>query len=178
MPVIPFAVLAVRAFNQISGRPTPAQFVYGKIGTPTGGTLTERQVMWAQSLTFLRQSPAPGLRLGAYSRIAPYAPPSSRAQPSLVQPHTHNLFLQVGLDTGVIGLPALAGLLVLAALSAGPAYRAAVERDLAIALLAALTFGLVHCLGDVVVWRTAKPSLLWWLILATCLGLDKFVKAR
>ena len=173
LPLIPIGLLVVLYINQARGGPSPAQLFYGKIGTPTGGTLIERQDMWAQSVNLIRQSPILGIGLGAYPRVAPFAAPYSPAHPGFVAPHTHNLFLQVALDTGIFGLAAFVALLGAALWSAWRAVRAGVERHLGIAILAALTIIVVHGLGDTIVWGTAKSSIVLWMLLALATGLDK-----
>ncbi len=177
LPLIPIGLLVVLYLNQLYGGPPPAQFIYGKIGTVTGGTLIERQDMWFQAVYLIRQSPWVGIGLGAYSRIAPYAWPYSPSQPaSLIAPHAHNLFLQVALDTGILGLAAFVALLIAALASAWRTFRRRSERDLAIGVMAALTVVIVHGFGDTIVWGTAKSSVVLWILLALAVGFDKVRK--
>ncbi len=173
IPLIPIGLLAALYLNQSMGGPPPAQFFYGKIGTPTGGTLIERQDMWAQAVLLIRQFPLVGIGLGAYPRVAPYVSPYSPSHPGLVAPHAHNVFLQVGLDTGIPGLAAFIVLLIAALWAAWRSYWAGIERHLAIALLAALGVVIAHGFGDTIVWGTAKSSLVLWILLCLALGLDR-----
>lgn len=173
LPLIPLGLIAAFGINSWMGGPPPAQFVYGPVANPRIGTFIERQDMWVQSLYLIRANPVWGIGLGAYPRVAPYAWPYSPANPSQVQNHTHNLFLQVALDTGVLGSAAFIVLVVLAAAQAWKAYRGGLERSLAIGILASLVVLVVHGFGDVVVWGTSKPSVIWWMLLALALGLNR-----
>jgi putative inorganic carbon (HCO3(-)) transporter len=176
LPLIPIGLIAALYINQAYGGPPPAQFFFGKIGTPTGGTLFERQDMWFQAAHLIRQSPLLGIGLGAYPRVAPYAFPYSAAQPGLTMPHAHNLFLQIGLDIGIFGAAAFVVLLASAIFFAWQAFRARFERHFAIGTLAALVILSVHGLGDSIVWGTAKPSIILWMVLGLTNGLDKIRK--
>lgn len=177
LPVLPFALLGALLWNNAVGGPPPAQFFYGKIGTPTGGTLAERQTMWMQAILLLRQSPLVGIGLGAYPRVAPYALPFSASAPGTVQPHAHNLFIQIALDTGILGLVTFLALLFGALRPLWRAYRLRFERDLAIAALAAFVVVVVHGLGDTIVWGTAKSSVVLWILFALAVSFDKLDKA-
>ncbi|MCL4394688.1 MAG: O-antigen ligase family protein [Chloroflexi bacterium] len=173
LPIIPIALLGVLAFNQRVGGPPPAQLFYGKIGTVTGGTLFERQDMWRQSLELIAQSPVLGIGLGAYPRVAPYAPPYSPAHPGMVENHTHDLFLQVALDTGVVGLAGFIAILALSIYAAWRAFRQKVETHLAIGLLASFVVVVIHGLGDTAMWGSAKSSVVLWMLFALATRLDK-----
>ena len=176
LPLIPLGLIAVLLINNMQGGLPPAQLIYGTPGTVTGGTLFERQDMWAQAIYLIRQSPWVGIGLNAYSVIGPYTFPNSLDHPGAVFPHVHNLFLQVALDTGVIGLAAFVVLIALAVRTVWQAYRASIEKPLAIGLLSAFAVVLAHGLGDVVVWGTSKASIILWILLAMAFTFDKAKK--
>jgi putative inorganic carbon (HCO3(-)) transporter len=160
LPLIPLGLLGVLMANSLVGGPPPGQFFFGVPGTVTGGTTIERQEMWVDAATLVRESPWVGIGLNAYAYQSPY-------------PHVHNLFLQIALDTGIPGLAAFATLLCYAIRSAWNANRMNIERQLAIGILAAITVLLVHGLGDVIVWGTSKASLVLWMVLSLAFGFDK-----
>lgn len=174
LPLIPFGLLAALAVNNAYGGPSPAQFFYGKIGTPTGGTLVERQGLWTQAIFLIRQSPLVGIGPGAYPRVAPNAPLYPQDAKGVVFQHAHNLFFQVALDSGIIGLAAFSVSLLFAFIAASRAYLARIERPLAIGLIAALVVVVVHGLGDVVIWD-AKSSVVLWVLFGLAMGLDKIL---
>lgn len=176
LPLIPLGLIAVLTANQILQGPSVAQFVFGQIGTPKGGTLIERQTMWAQAALLIRASPFFGIGLGAYPRIAPFTFPYSPQDPGPSPNHVHNTFFQVALDTGVAGAVSFIALLFSGIYFAWRAYRAGIERDTAIALLAAFTIVLVHGLGDTIVWGTAKTGLFFWILQGVGISFDKASK--
>lgn len=161
LPLIPLGVLAALALNYSLGGVPPTQFFYGKIGTTTGGTLIERQALWGEALTVLRQSPILGAGLGVQPVIE-----------NQTFNHVHNLFLQVGWDMGLIGITCLVVVLALAIVALWQTYGLHRERALAIALLSAFSILFVHSIGDVVVWGS-KGSVVLWLMLGLALVFDK-----
>lgn len=176
LPLIPLGLIALLALNQFLQGPSVSDYVYGKIGTPKGGTISERQEMWVQAVQMIRRAPILGIGLGAYPRIAPITPPYSPQDPGPVNNHTHNTFFQVALDTGVPGAVAFIALLFSSMYFSMRAYRAGNERDVAIALLAATLVLIVHGLGDTVVWGTAKTGLIFWVLQSLGISLDKASK--
>ncbi len=178
VPLIPLALLAALVVNAMIPDGVPlTQVVYGNIGTSTAGSFVQRQDLWIQAIYLIRASPFVGIGLGAYPRIAPYAWPYSPAQPGLIVTHAHNLFLQVALDTGILGLAAFVVVMLLAMRSAWNAYRSDAARHLAIGALAAFAVLWVHGMGDVVVWGT-KSSIVLWILLALAIGFDKIRAVR
>ncbi len=173
LPLIPVLLIGLLAFNNWSGGPPISQFVYGKVGSSTAGTLLLRQDMWIQSANLIRQFPWTGIGLGAYPRVGTYSWPYSAARPGPVANHAHNLFLQVALDTGLLGLSAFAVLFFIAAREAWIAWRMRVEAPLAIGLLASFSVVIAHGLGDVIVWGTAKPSVVLWILFGLSFGLRR-----
>ncbi len=178
LPLIPLALIGAFAVNALLGGPSPAQLVYGEIGTETVGTLVQRQELWSQAIYLIRESPLLGIGLGAWKTISPYVWPYSAAQPGRVFNHAHNLFLQVALDTGLVGLAAFGVLLALGVRNAWQAYRSNFQRPLAIGLLAAFAVLLVHGLGDVIVWGTAKSGIVLWILLSLSYGLEQIWRAE
>ncbi len=173
LPFIPLAVIGLLLLNAARHGPSVGRMLYGSIGSPKTGTVIERTVIWIQAAYLIRQAPLAGIGLGVYPRIAPYAFPNSLQQPGMAPNHAHNFFFQVALDTGVFGAVALVALLLFAMHSAWRGYRARIQRDLAIGILAAFVVLLVHGLGDTIVWGTAKTSLILWVLLALGISFDK-----
>ena len=176
IPVMIMAsALALIVTTFVEGQPV-LQLLYGQAGVSSNSSFVQRQDLWMQSIYLIRQSPLVGIGLNAYAQIGPVSFPYSPAQPGLDVPHVHNLFLQVALDTGVIGLAAFVVLIGLAVSMAWRAYRSQTERYLAIGLLSAFTVLLVHGFGDVIVWGTAKSSVVLWILLSIAFTFDKLRK--
>lgn len=173
LPLLPIGAAGALAANAAIGGMSPAQFVYGSLGSSGNGTFIQRQDLWVQGLYLLRQNPLFGIGLNAFPRIGPISPPNSPQAPGYSYNHVHNLFIQVGLDTGIFGLAAFVALIGMAAVLAWRAYRNGREGQLGIGVLGALTVIVVHGFGDVAVWGTAKSSIVLWLVLGLAFGMER-----
>ncbi len=173
LPLVPLALVGVLAANNLVSQDTVGQLFYGRIGTSTIGTLVQRQDLWLQGLYLIRQSPITGIGMGAYPIIAPFAWPYSAASPGVSTTHVHNLFLQVALDAGALGFGAFAVMLLIVARSAWQSRRVGHAGHLPSAMLAALVVVIIHGLGDVIVWGTAKSSIVLWVLLGLGIGLGR-----
>jgi len=172
LPFVPFGILAILAINNAMGAVSFTNLFYGETGTGSPGTLFQRQDLWLQSLFLIRQSPVFGIGLSGYPHLAPVTWPNSPAQPGGSPNHAHNLFLQVALDTGVLGLAAFVAILVLAWRTVWSARHSQPQRHLTIALCASWVVLIVHGLGDVIVWGTAKSSIVLWVLLAMAFRIE------
>lgn len=140
---------------------------------PLGG-LAGRLDIWSSAITALHDFPLTGSGFGAWTQVAallyPYQLPELRA-PQVSIPHAHNLFLQVGVDLGVLGLvayAALVGLSLWMSVRAQHRWRDQGRTDLsslAFGLLAGQFILLFHGLFDAVTWGT-KPAALAWVLFA------------
>lgn len=164
VPMMPILLLALLYANQqMGGGAAVSEMIFGKIGTVTGGTLQERVSMWSQAVGLLRAHPLTGIGMGAYEFVAPYAPPYSPQAPGLMSPHAHNVFLQVALDTGIIGLLGFVGVLALAFWEAWRAQTRRIAAPLPLAVLTGLAIVVLHSLGESVFWSLKAQWLLWCL---------------
>ncbi len=164
VPLLPLLLLAVLFVNQqLGGASALSDVLYGKIGTATGGTLQERMEMWTQAVDLIRTHPLTGIGMGGYPYVAPVSPPHSPQDPGMVFPHTHNVFLQVALDTGIVGLVGFGGMFVLAFLSAWRAHTRRFAAPLPLALLTAFAVIVLHSLGESVFWNFKAQWMLWYL---------------
>jgi O-antigen ligase len=87
-------------------------------------------------------------------------------------PNAHNLWLQVGLDTGLVGLLSFIAFWVVLAVIVFGAYRAGHGRDLAIGVLAALAVMAVQEWGESDYWGY-KASFVMWYVFGLALLFDK-----
>jgi putative inorganic carbon (HCO3(-)) transporter len=173
LPLIPIALLFALALNNVTGGP-PVSELKGASSLPEG--FAGRQEIWIFAIGMILRSPLVGIGLGAYPQVAATQLSGILTGPALS--HAHNIFLQVALDTGLIGLAAFIGLLVIAIRLLWRAYRMNFERHLAIGMLSALVVILAHGMIDSATWG-AKPSVLLWMLLGLAVALgDKFVPQR
>ena len=130
------------------------------VGTFT--TINFRRQLWQAATEVLEDTPFTGTGLGAFRRVVPRLYPISASDSNDVA-HAHNIFLQVAVDTGFLGLIAYLSTLIIVAISS---YRVALlkneHKPLVIGLLAGLVglhlFGLTDALAP-----GAKPAILFWI---------------
>ncbi len=142
------------------------QKIAGTLLTPgnvLGDAVTLRLDMWSRALAMIRDMPFTGIGLDTFPLIQTGVYPGFYLGP---EPHAHNLYLQVTLDLGVIGLAAFLWLVAVFFRSArmGLAHmmdprRRALITGAASGVVVYLASGLVDTL-----W-TAKPNLLFWMLL-------------
>jgi len=163
LPILFLLALALLFLNQqLGGAEALSNVLYGRIGMITGDTTQERVALWTQAVDLIRAHPLTGIGMGAYEFVAPYAPPYSPQAPGLDVPHAHNVFLQVALDTGLVGLVGFVGVLVTAFAAAWRAYRAKIASPLPLALFISLAVMILHSLGESVFWQLKAQWLLWF----------------
>lgn len=147
--------------------------------TPIGdlSTLDFRREVWSWGITAVEESPLTGIGLGAYRRVAPQRYPLAIPSDFDIA-HVHNIFLQVLLDTGLVGLVGYLGLLILTAVigwrAAGRSYG---NRPLLLGLLAGLAAIHGFGLGDALA-PGAKPGIIFWLMVGLIIGLGKLHPGR
>ena len=146
---------------------------YGGLASP--GTLLWRVEVWERSIGYLGDVPFTGYGLGAFRAVDTlfYGPGmiGSGGTGSVFDvgvPHAHNVFLQMGFDTGIPGLLAYLAILLLAVRECWLLARRAsgLYAALGMGALATLVASHVYGLVDVVALG-AKPGVLWWGLLAT-----------
>lgn len=164
LPLIFLLLLGALYVNQqLGGGVALSNVLFGKIGTATGGTLQERVALWSQALDLMRAHPLTGIGMGGYPYVAPYAPPYSVQEPGLLAPHAHNIFFQVALDTGVLGLIGFVGVMIFAFVSAWRAHKNQIASPLPLAVMISLIIIVLHSIGESVFWNLKAQWLLWFL---------------
>jgi putative inorganic carbon (HCO3(-)) transporter len=82
--------------------------------SPGSFTMEARLELWSRALFATGHFPATGMGLNAFREVAPALYPLIIIQTQRDLAHSHNTFLQVALDAGLIGLIAYVALLLLA----------------------------------------------------------------
>ncbi len=128
-----------------------------------GMSLAARVDIWARAVYAIEDFPFTGVGLGTFPRVMPLLYPSFSVPPESQAVHAHNMFLQVGVDLGVVGLIAYVALLLTSAAAAWQTAKTGggLVRYLALGLLASLiglhAFGLTDALE-------AKPAIVLWVL--------------
>ncbi len=125
-----------------------------------GGTLggwPGRLDIWQNSVAAIRDFPFTGIGVGAFAQTLPLLYPLRVT--TVDYPHAHNVFLQIGVDLGLMGLVAfLAILLGLGTLSGGQARQG---NWLAAGALGGLVALSIHGLVDTVIWANRLTFMSW-----------------
>jgi len=135
----------------------------------TFGGIDGRLEVWSRAIYIIQDFPLTGVGMGSYGRVADVFYPFFlyAANPP---PHAHNLFLQIAVDLGIIGLVAWLAIWMLVTSAAWKLYRhgLAVHDNWASGLGAGLLCSQIALLSygmlDAVTWGMVKPAPLVWVM--------------
>ncbi len=146
----------------------PAHATNGQLGTAIGPALSDRVEIWSRAIYGMQDFPLTGMGLGTFRYMVPVLYPLFAASPDVDLGHAHNEWLQAGVDLGLIGLIAFAGLQGLSFVLAYQAFRQPLPvavHWLMAGVLAGLVAHSIYGLTDAVALG-AKPGVFFWLLLA------------
>lgn len=127
-----------------------------------------REAVWERALYAIADFPFSGIGLGLFGRVAPLLYPyfDVGAGPLSQAPHAHDLFLQVAVDTGLLGLISFLAVLLASAASLAWLWRRSIGFDKALVwgLAGGLLALVVHGLVDAGAWSSRVAPLLWMLL--------------
>lgn len=136
-------------------------------------TLSFRQSVWQWGGVAVTDFPLTGIGLGTFREVARTLYPID-APPTFDIAHAHNLFLQIAIDVGLIGLIAYVALLMLVGTLCWRVIRIVNKQNQVIALgiITCLIAFHIYGLTDTIALG-AKPHLLFWLLLALANGVHR-----
>jgi putative inorganic carbon (HCO3(-)) transporter len=149
--------------------------IVGRIADP--GTWEFRQEVWRIAIWMIGDFPFTGIGMGTFNQVATRLYPF----PPTDNPGAHNLYLQVGVDLGVIGLVAFLALLALALALANAAVRISGSNGndplhiLTIGAFASLAGYCAHGLIESGVWGT-RAAIVPWLVIGLAVSLYSLVR--
>jgi putative inorganic carbon (hco3(-)) transporter len=161
--VVPLVLVAALAGGSLVGWQTIADEL--TTGEASSG-LDQRVEIWSRALYAIQDFPFTGLGLGTFERVVAILYPLFLIRGGTA-PHAHNLFLQVAVDLGLLGLVAylaLLGLTFSCGLSAYRAFRRQGRGDLAGLCgggIAGLVGMCVHGLIDATTWGLKLAFIPW-----------------
>ncbi len=159
------AALTIHGMERVGNRMDTIWEEMGGLFSETEGTVGGRLDVWRAAVTTIGNFPFLGTGIGSHASVSPIVmPPTDRT----VFTHAENSYLNVGVETGLIGLAvAVTSLLVgLAACGLLFSRGSAREQVVAVALAAGLTAGAVHAGGDFIWYVPACSTLL--MLLGAC----------
>lgn len=155
--------------TSLIGNPLSTQPLYPKNLETGPGTVNARVQIWEYAVPLLVGAPL-GLGVGGFHVYAQTQ--LAQVLATTQQAHAHNLFLEVGLDSGIAGLGAFLILWGYAVNAALHAYHDPRTRRLAMGLLAAFVVILTHGMFDLIFWD-AKPGIFLWATFAIAMALHR-----
>jgi len=146
----------------------PERLIGALLNSNLESSWQSRIEVWRNALQTVQDFPATGIGLGAFARVSPLRYPYLLWPPGMNFGHAHNVFLQVGVDLGLIGLiSALMAAVVLVRMVFKGVHLQAIEKrreiwvGASVGLLAYVLFGLTDAVA-----LGAKPSPLVWVLAA------------
>jgi putative inorganic carbon (HCO3(-)) transporter len=150
------------------------------IATPDDAALTleARAEIWSRALYALQDFPFTGVGLGAFRRVVNVLYPLFLVPPDADIAHSHNMFLQVGVDLGLIGLVGYGALLLIAGVTTWQvaSHADGFERYIALGALGAVVGLHVYGLADALALGS-KPSVVFWIVLGLAAALPRMRQA-
>jgi Uma2 family endonuclease/O-antigen ligase len=177
--MLPLALALTLAGGSLIGWGTVADELTA--GEATSG-LDKRVEIWSRALYAVQDFPYTGLGLGTFEQVVAVLYPLF-LHPEGTVPHAHNLYLQVAVDMGLLGLVAYLALLGLAFATAFATHRRLWERGqwalagLCAACIAGLAGMCVHGLLDAVTWGT-KLAFVPWVVIGLVVGLGRVARGE
>lgn len=145
----------------------PVSFTHLFLTNKSGGySLIGRQEAWQHAMGILQDFPITGIGFGTFRVIAPAYYPFLFFRPQQFISDAHNTFLQIGSDTGIMGLVAYIALLIIACYIATHLfiYDSSTNRALGIGVASSLvgihSYGILNSVA-----LGSKPGILFWLLL-------------
>lgn len=145
-------------------------------------SLETRRQIWSAALGMIGHFPLTGIGLGTFDQVlSNMYPLSARYGLKANVNHAHNLFLQVGVDLGVVGLCAFVALLAISLRAAWRVWWFRGGREwkdanaLGLGLLISLVVMVLHGLVDAVTWGT-KPAVIPWLVMGLSVAVCDLTK--
>ena len=136
-----------------------------------GNTVQSRLDLWSGTLRFLRDHPLFGAGLSGFQdRVTPYLPANFHASARFIDPH--DILLNFWVETGILGVIAIAWIFVLGFRSSWQGWRhgSAGWRPYQLGILLALVAVVVHGLVDVPYFKNDLSLEFWTLIAITYAG--------
>lgn len=158
--VIGLALLAVAGLGLL-GVARPSLFL-GMESALGGGEF--RWDIWSNAAYALSDTPFTGIGIGMYQSVIPVMYPFAYVDGRLAE-HAHNMFLQIGLDTGILGLVSFLAILLLCATMLRSLLKVNTHSPswfLSAGTAAAICSVVIHGMLDAVVWGTKISFVPWF----------------
>lgn len=161
VPVLALVIAALLLFAR------PANLADALLVSDSTGTAAGRLELWSRALYMLIDFPYTGIGVGTFQEVVLALYPVLLNPPDFPLPHAHNLYLQMGVDYGIPGLVAFAGLVTTTLGSGLKAWRREGQTSggwRAAGLVTGYIVYLTHGLLDAVGVSTKVSVVVWFLL--------------
>ncbi len=129
----------------------------------------DRVEIWSRAIYLIQFFPFTGVGMGTFAPVADFFYPSFLVRPGLV-PHAHNIFLQLAVDLGILGLMAWLMTFMTVLSTSWKLYSTGRQGDdkwlmgLGAGLLGSQVALITHGLVDAVLWGMVRASPIVWAV--------------
>jgi len=130
---------------------------------------------WSRAIYMIQDFAFTGVGMGTFGDVADLLYPFFLYAPGTI-PHAHNLFLQIAVDLGVMGLVAWLAIIIGIFVIAWQLYKvqdikeASLARGIGVGMMGSLLALLEQGILDAVTWGMVRPAPIVWAIWGTCIA--------
>lgn len=168
LALVPVAVLAVILITLYRDNLNVPKILLEQLQVPR--LLEGRSRIWDFAAKQIVREPL-GLGVNSFTRYAENLAGDYLTEPE--RDHAHNLFLQAGVELGLIGLGAFAALYAYALYASWRAVRLGIKRNLALGIFVALVVAFLNGQFEVNLWDN-KGALLLWVLMGIAVVLGRY----
>jgi putative inorganic carbon (hco3(-)) transporter len=134
-----------------------------------------RVEIWSRAIYMIQDFAFTGVGMGTFGDVADLLYPFFLYAPGTI-PHAHNLFLQVAVDLGVMGLVAWLAIVMGILITAWQLYKTtnvdnkAISQAIGIGMMGSVIALLEQGILDAVTWGMVRPAPIVWVIWGTCVA--------
>jgi len=134
-----------------------------------------RVEIWSRAIYMIQDFAFTGVGMGTFGDVADLLYPFFLYAPGTI-PHAHNLFLQVAVDLGVMGLVAWLAVVMGILITAWQLYKTciagnkAISRAIGVGMIGSVIALLEQGILDAVTWGMVRPAPIVWVIWGTCIA--------
>jgi putative inorganic carbon (HCO3(-)) transporter len=162
--ILPILAILGVAGTALFGLQPATELVMDRVANGALPSAEGRLGLLSQGVEMLRDFPVTGVGLGMFPRVLMFLYPFGQLGPEVEIPHVHNVYLQMGIDHGLMGLVAFLAFLVLLWTMGSQALRwsrGLPWEPLTLGLFGGLAAYLIHGLFDAI-WRTPRSHPIIW----------------
>ena len=134
-----------------------------------------RVEIWSRAIYMIQDFAFTGVGMGTFGDVADLLYPFFLYAPGTI-PHAHNLFLQIAVDLGVMGLVAWLAIVIGVLITAWQLYKTTsgenktISQAIGVGMMGSVIALLEQGILDAVTWGMVRPAPIVWVIWGTCIA--------